>query len=38
MCIVTGRGKHAFMDHFDKNYELEHQINGTREGANKSLI
>ena len=29
MCIVTGRGKHALMDHFDKNYELEHQINGT---------
>ncbi len=29
MCIVTGRGKHSIMDHFDKNYELEHQINGT---------
>ncbi len=29
MCIVTGRGKHSLMDHFDKNYELEHQINGT---------
>ncbi|MCL4131723.1 UNVERIFIED_CONTAM: hypothetical protein GTU68_059872 [Idotea baltica] len=29
MCIVTGRGKHALMDHFDKNYELEHQIKGT---------
>ncbi|EJN6828679.1 UTP--glucose-1-phosphate uridylyltransferase GalU [Vibrio cidicii] len=29
MCIVTGRGKHALMDHFDKNYELEHQISGT---------
>ncbi|WBA11957.1 UTP--glucose-1-phosphate uridylyltransferase GalU [Salinivibrio kushneri] len=29
MCIVTGRGKHAIMDHFDKNYELEHQISGT---------
>lgn len=29
MCVVTGRGKHALMDHFDKNYELEHQINGT---------
>ncbi|KGQ71371.1 UTP--glucose-1-phosphate uridylyltransferase [Chelonobacter oris] len=29
MCIVTGRGKYALMDHFDKNYELEHQIKGT---------
>ncbi|MCG7587799.1 UTP--glucose-1-phosphate uridylyltransferase GalU [Photobacterium sp. OFAV2-7] len=29
MCIVTGRGKHALMDHFDQNYELEHQINGS---------
>ncbi|EPE37524.1 UTP--glucose-1-phosphate uridylyltransferase [Candidatus Photodesmus katoptron] len=29
MCIVMGRGKHSIMDHFDKNYELEHQINGT---------
>lgn len=29
MCIVTGRGKHSLMDHFDKNYELEHQISGT---------
>ncbi|MCL9780517.1 UTP--glucose-1-phosphate uridylyltransferase GalU [Vibrio sp. S4M6] len=29
MCIVTGRGKHSIMDHFDMNYELEHQILGT---------
>ncbi len=29
MCIVTGRGEHSLMDHFDKNYELEHQIMGT---------
>ncbi|CAM3724476.1 UTP--glucose-1-phosphate uridylyltransferase [Vibrio aerogenes CECT 7868] len=29
MCIVTGRGKHSIMDHFDTNYELEHQIKGT---------
>ncbi|GAL12839.1 UTP-glucose-1-phosphate uridylyltransferase [Vibrio astriarenae] len=29
MCIVTGRGKHTLMDHFDKNYELEDQIAGT---------
>lgn len=35
MCVVTGRGKHALMDHFDKNYELEHQISGT---AKESLL
>lgn len=29
MCVVTGRGKHALMDHLDRNYELEHQISGT---------
>ena len=29
MCVVTGRGKHSIMDHFDTNYELEHQINGS---------
>ncbi|AGH80734.1 UTP-glucose-1-phosphate uridylyltransferase GalU [Psychromonas sp. CNPT3] len=29
MCIVTGRGKHSLSDHFDINYELEHQISGT---------
>ena len=29
MCVVTGRGKNVLMDHFDKNYELEHQISGT---------
>ncbi|MZI95894.1 UTP--glucose-1-phosphate uridylyltransferase GalU [Vibrio sp. CAIM 722] len=29
MCIVTGRGKHSIMDHFDMNYELENQIRGT---------
>ncbi|OOE49381.1 UTP--glucose-1-phosphate uridylyltransferase GalU [Salinivibrio kushneri] len=33
MGIVTGRGKHALMDHFDKNYELEHQISGTKKEA-----
>ncbi|CAM4300754.1 UTP--glucose-1-phosphate uridylyltransferase GalU [Vibrio neonatus] len=33
MCIVTGRGKHSIMDHFDKNYELEHQIQGTNKEA-----
>ncbi len=27
--IVTGRGKRAIEDHFDINYELEHQIRGT---------
>jgi UTP--glucose-1-phosphate uridylyltransferase len=29
MCIVTGRGKNSLTDHFDYNYELEHQISGT---------
>lgn len=29
MCVVTGRGKESLMNHFDKNYELEHQISGT---------
>lgn len=27
--FVTGRGKRAIADHFDTNYELEHQIAGT---------
>lgn len=29
MAIITGRGKRAIEDHFDTNYELEHQISGT---------
>jgi len=29
MAIVTGRGKRAIEDHFDRSYELEHQIGGT---------
>ena len=29
MGFVTGRGKRAIADHFDINYELEHQIDGT---------
>ena len=29
MGIITGRGKRAIADHFDTNYELEHQISGT---------
>ncbi len=29
MAIVTGRGKRAMEDHFDVNYELEHQIRGS---------
>ena len=29
MAILTGRGKRALADHFDINYELEHQIAGT---------
>ena len=31
--IVTGRGKRAIEDHFDKSYELEHQISGTNKEA-----
>ncbi len=27
--MVTGRGKRAIADHFDMNYELEHQISGS---------
>lgn len=29
MAFVTGRTKRAIADHFDKTYELEHQISGT---------
>jgi UTP--glucose-1-phosphate uridylyltransferase len=29
MAIVTGRGKRAIEDHFDKSFELESQLNGT---------
>ncbi|PID47879.1 MAG: UTP--glucose-1-phosphate uridylyltransferase [Proteobacteria bacterium] len=29
MAIITGRGKRALEDYFDKSYELEHQIHGT---------
>ena len=29
MAIVTGRGKRAIEDHFDRSYELENQIEGT---------
>ena len=29
MAIVTGRGKRAIEDHFDRSYELEHQIEGS---------
>ena len=33
MAIVTGRGKRAIEDHFDRSYELEHQIEGTSKEA-----
>ena len=33
MCIVTGRGKNSLIDHFDLNYELEHEISGTPKEA-----
>jgi UTP--glucose-1-phosphate uridylyltransferase len=29
MCFVTGRGKRAIEDHFDRGYELENEIRGT---------
>ncbi|NLZ78918.1 MAG: UTP--glucose-1-phosphate uridylyltransferase GalU [Gammaproteobacteria bacterium] len=29
IAVVTGRNKRAIEDHFDINYEMEHQINGT---------
>ncbi len=29
MAIITGRGKRAIEDHFDRSYELEHQIKDT---------
>ncbi|MFK5984044.1 MAG: UTP--glucose-1-phosphate uridylyltransferase GalU [Pseudomonadota bacterium] len=29
IALVTGRSKRAIEDHFDNNYELEHQIKGT---------
>ena len=29
MAIVTGRGKRAIEDYFDRSYELEHQLAGT---------
>ena len=29
MAVVTGRGKRAIEDHFDRSYELEKQIDGT---------
>jgi len=35
MAIITGRGKRAIEDHFDRSYELEHQIDGT---AKESLM
>jgi len=33
MCVVTGRGKRALEDHFDTNFELEHQIAGSAKEA-----
>ncbi len=34
IAIVTGRGKRAIEDHFDRSYELEHQI----QGSSKELL
>lgn len=30
IAIITGRGKRAIEDHFDKSYEIEHQLKGTK--------
>ncbi len=42
IAIVTGRGKRALEDHFDRSYELEHQIKDTSKepllGEIRSLI
>ena len=38
MAIVTGRGKRAIEDHFDRSYELEHQIKGTSKESLMSEI
>ena len=38
MAIVTGRGKRAIEDHFDRSYELEKQIDGTsKEGLMEGI-
>ncbi|MGH1372621.1 MAG: UTP--glucose-1-phosphate uridylyltransferase GalU [Cellvibrionaceae bacterium] len=36
--MVTGRGKRAIADHFDVNYELEHQISGSEKEQYLSSI
>ena len=38
MAIITGRGKRAIEDHFDRSYELEHQIQGSSKEALMSEI
>lgn len=38
ICVVTGRGKRALEDHFDMNYELEHQIAGSSKESALSQI
>ena len=38
MAIITGRGKRAITDHFDRSYELEHQIEGSSKEALLSEI
>ncbi len=38
MAIITGRGKRAIEDHFDRSYELEHQIKDTSKEALMSEI
>jgi len=38
IAIITGRGKRALEDHFDTNYELEHQIQGSSKELHLSGI
>jgi len=38
IAIVTGRGKRAIEDHFDRSFELEHQIDGTSKESLMSEI
>lgn len=38
MAIVTGRGKRAIEDHFDINYELEHQLAGSAQESYLNTI
>lgn len=38
MGFITGRGKRAIADYFDNNYELEHEIAGSKKAENLNEI